>query len=98
MAWGQFQLLFLSLCVVGWLIAIARFQRVAADHPEHRARQDAFHLFTLLFVSATLVVIRERVANPSIAYWALNGLLVPVSVLVILKVSRLFQQYRRESR
>lgn len=98
MVWQQFQFFFLFFCVVGWIVALVKLQQAEDNHPDQKARKDAFHLFTLLFASAILIIIRERLVNPSTPYWVLNGLLLPISLMVILKVLRLVKQYQRERR
>jgi hypothetical protein len=89
-----FQVLFLAIVAALFLGALVRQRRTPESHPDFRARGDMTRLLFVFLIGQGIILARSRFPATSQGFWLCSAALLPVVIIVVTLVLRLFNAYR----
>ncbi len=92
---ASYDVAFLILVAGLLMIAVARWARTPAAHPERQARADMARLLLAVLAAQGGVLARANFRAGSPAFWLCTGLLLPFAVAALFFIGRLLRFYRR---
>ena len=92
-----FHLVFLGLVAVLLGVAYIRWNKTPAWDDEHAARGDMVRLLLAVLIGLVGATLRTRLPLGSVGFWICTLLLLPVAVVVLFYIRRLFGAYRQSN-
>jgi hypothetical protein len=87
---------YIFVVIVGALLIGSglRLRRTPESHPDHRARTDMVRLLGVFLIGQGIILLRSRFPENSQGFWLCSAALLPVVIVVLTLVLRLFNAYR----